>query len=473
MNEKEKLKVLSLFAGIGGIDLGLESTGRFETIQFVEYEPFCQHILRRHWPDVPIWGDVKTFDPDSCGDIDLLCGGYPCQPFSVAGKQKGTEDDRHLWPRMFEIIKHKRPTWVLCENVPGHVNLGLDQVLFDLESEGYSWQTFVLGAVAVDAPHRRQRLFIVANTNNNGHKEGFSETRNQNDDGENTQSERTTNTKVIKRHSNDGNDKETTRVDGAISRSSDGGEAVLTTTEGICSVSEGTDKHQGTNRENNHQENNDRTLVSQGSKRVQLPKYRKLEDNKTLSKSSKIQQGDDNSRKHRMDNETTDVADTQDIGHVLSAHEGKQARRSARCGEGQSEGNSSDVPNTNVEGLEGQRIDRENGEGQKTTDNFDGESSTRDVSEPISKRGCSGQPGTQDAADVGEQPRGKEHGEGSIERGLGGMVDGVPSWLHEPDIPRVTTNQVGRTQRLKALGNAVVPQVIAQIARAIIIEEDR
>ena len=169
MNEKEKLKVLSLFAGIGGIDLGLESTGRFETIQFVEYEPFCQHILRRHWPDAPIWGDVKTFDPDSCGDIDLICGGYPCQPFSVAGKQKGTEDDRHLWPRMFEIIKHKRPTWVLCENVPGHVNLGLDQVLFDLESEGYSWQTFVLGAVAVDAPHRRQRLFIVANTNNTGH----------------------------------------------------------------------------------------------------------------------------------------------------------------------------------------------------------------------------------------------------------------------------------------------------------------
>mgnify|MGYP003145119770 CR=1 FL=1 len=442
MNEKEKLKVLSLFAGIGGIDLGLESTGRFETIQFVEYEPFCQHILRRHWPDVPIWGDVKTFDPDSCGDIDLLCGGYPCQPFSVAGKQKGTEDDRHLWPRMFEIIKHKRPTWVLCENVPGHVNLGLDQVLFDLESEGYSWQTFVLGAVAVDAPHRRQRLFIVANTNNtgdrtsqrrtnqnrqthdegqeeqpqfksgghstdvadtdnNGHKEGFSETRNQNDDGENTQSERTTNTKVIERHSNDGNDKETTRVDGAISRSSDGGEAVLTTTEGICSVSEGTDKHQGTNRENNHQENNDRTLVSQGSKGVQLPKYRKLGDNKTLSKSSKIQQGDDNSRKHRMDNETTDVSDT------------------------------------------------------------------------ISERGCSGQTGNQDAEDVGEQPRGTEHREGSIERRLGGMVDGVPSWLDEPDIPRVTTHQVGRTQRLKALGNAVVPQVIAQIARAIISEEDR
>ena len=453
MNEKEKLKVLSLFAGIGGIDLGLESTGRFETIQFVEYEPFCQHILRRHWPDVPIWGDVKTFDPDSCGDIDLLCGGYPCQPFSVAGKQKGTEDDRHLWPRMFEIIKHKRPTWVLCENVPGHVNLGLDQVLFDLESEGYSWQTFVLGAVAVDAPHRRQRLFIVANTNNNGHKEGFSETRNQNDDGKNTQSERTTNTKIIERHSNDGNDKETTRVDGAISRSSDGGEAVLTTTEGICSVSEGTDKHQGTNRENNHQENNDRTLVSQGSKRVQLPKYRKLEDNKTLSKSSKIQQGDDNSRKHRMDNETTDVANTDNKG--LRTRIGRANAYNEKDGRGRKDNRGRSTRN-----------DERNNIATTKNENLD-------VSDTISKRGCSGQTGNQDAEDVGEQPRGKELGEGSIERGLGGMVDGVPSWLHEPDIPRVTTNQVGRTQRLKALGNAVVPQVIAQIARAIIIEEDR
>jgi len=410
LNEKEKLKVLSLFAGIGGIDLGLESTGRFETIQFVEYEPFCQHILRRHWPDVPIWGDVKTFDPDSCGDIDLLCGGYPCQPFSVAGKQKGTEDDRHLWPRMFEIIKHKRPTWVLCENVPGHVNLGLDQVLFDLESEGYSWQTFVLGAVAVDAPHRRQRLFIVGYSDSVRCKQ-YNETKKE---------------KQIRR-----------------SKTSSFSTSYVANTKSERYGRSSSQRSGEAERELQPQEQEGSTMGSE------------VEGCGGLR------------------GEAEDVANTQDIGHVLSAHEGEQARRSARCGEGQSEGNSTDVPNTNVEGLEGQRIDRENGEGQKTTDNFDGESSTRDVSDTISERGCSGQTGNQDAEDVGEQPRGTEHREGSIERRLGGMVDGVPSWLHEPDIPRVTTNQVGRTQRLKALGNAVVPQVIAQIARAIIIEEDR
>jgi len=374
LNDKEKIKVLSLFAGIGGIDLGLESTGRFETVQFVEYERFCQHILRRHWPDVPIWGDVKTFDPDSCGDIDLICGGYPCQPFSVAGKQKGAEDDRHLWPRMFEIIKHKRPTWVLCENVSGHVNLGLDQVLFDLESEGYSWQTIVLGAVAVDAPHRRQRLFIVANTDSK----------------------------------------------------------------------------------------------ARGNTRGSGEAERKLQPQEQAGSTV----GSEATGCGGLRGEAEDVANTQDIGHVLSAHEGKQSGRSARCGEGQSEGNSKNVPNTNVEGLEGQRIDREIS-GKKTSRKFDEHSSEGDVSDTISERGCSGQTGNQDAEDVGEQPGGTEHGERSIERRLGGMVDGVPTWMDEPDIPRVTTNQVGRTQRLKALGNAVVPQVVAQIARAIIIEQDR
>ena len=421
MNEKEKLKVLSLFAGIGGIDLGLESTGRFETIQFVEFDAFCQHILRRHWPDVPIWGDVKTFDPDSCGDIDLLCGGYPCQPFSVAGKQKGTEDDRHLWPRMFEIIKHKRPTWVLCENVPGHVNLGLDQVLFDLESEGYSWQTFVLGAVAVDAPHRRQRLFIVANTNRNGKK------WNQSKNGQRRR---------VNKSSTDVANTDNTRDRTSQRR----------TEQNRQTHDEGQEK-QPQSKSGGHSTDVANTDSRSGGRR-------RTKQSSGENKHGRLHTTQEEQAKHDIRSETVgcdtirgeaeDVANTQDIGHVLSAHEGEQARRSARCGKG-----------------------------QKTTDNFDGESSTRDVSDTISERGCSGQTGNQDAEDVGEQPRGTEHGERSIERGLGGMVDGVPSWLDEPDIPRVTTNQVGRTQRLKALGNAVVPQVIAHIARAIIIEEDR
>jgi|TARA_R110000823_G_C15867131_1_gene493790 DNA (cytosine-5)-methyltransferase 1 len=383
LNDKEKIKVLSLFAGIGGIDLGLESTGRFETVQFVEYERFCQHILRRHWPDVPIWGDVKTFDPDSCGDIDLICGGYPCQPFSVAGKQKGAEDDRHLWPRMFEIIKHKRPTWVLCENVSGHVNLGLDQVLFDLESEGYSWQTIVLGAVAVDAPHRRQRLFIVANTNNTGDR---------------TSQRRT-------------------------------------------------DQNRQTHDEGQEEQ----------------PQF------KSGGHSTDVANTDNKGLRTRIGGAN---AYNEEDGRARKDNRGRSTRNAERNNITTSKNENLDVPNTNVEGLEGQRIDKEIS-GKKTSRKFDEHSSEGDVSDTISERGCSGQTGNQDAEDVGEQPRGTEHGERSIERRLGGMVDGVPTWMDEPDISRVTTHQVGRTQRLKALGNAVVPQVVAQIARAIIIEQDR
>jgi len=252
----EKIKTLSLFAGIGGIDLGLEATGHFETVQFVEYDPYCQHILKRHWPDVPVWGDVKTFDPDSCGEIDCIVGGYPCQPFSVAGKQKGTQDDRHLWPRMFEIIKHKRPSLILCENVSGHIVLGLDEVLLDLEGEGYSTRAFVISASAVDANHKRERVWIVAYTKR--------------------------------------------------------------------------------------------------------------------------------------------------MGWEQRAEKSKEPKREEP----------SDQSNNSSQGC---RLVQENR---------------------------------------------------SIERRLGGVVDGIPSWLHEPDIPRVTTNQTGRVQRLKMLGNAVVPQVVYQLGLA-------
>ena len=156
----EMLKVVDLFSGIGGFSLGLEAAGAFRTVAFCEQDPFCQAVLRKHWPDVPIYDDVRTIDFE--GDIDIITGGYPCQPFSVAGKQKGAADDRHLWPSMFQIIKHKRPRWVVAENVAGHIAMGLDEVLFDLESEGYTARPVVIPACAVDAPHRRDRVWIVA-----------------------------------------------------------------------------------------------------------------------------------------------------------------------------------------------------------------------------------------------------------------------------------------------------------------------
>jgi len=161
---KDKLKILDLCSGIGGVSLGLESTGKFETVAFVEIDSFCQRVLKKHWPDTPIFDDLKELAYESNGTIpehDLICGGIPCQPFSVAGKQKGKEDDRHLWPFMFEIIKRKKPTFAIVENVGGFVNVALDDVCLDLETEGYATQSFIIPACGVEAPHRRDRIWII------------------------------------------------------------------------------------------------------------------------------------------------------------------------------------------------------------------------------------------------------------------------------------------------------------------------
>ena len=163
-------KHLDLFSGIGGFSLGLEATGEFETVAFCDYEPFCQKVLRKHWEEVPIYGDIKelTYEKlraDGIDKIDIITGGYPCQPFSVAGNKKGEQDPRHLWPEYFRLVKECRPTWVIGENVGGHIKLGLDTVLKDLESEGYSTRTFSISAASIGANHKRERVWIVANSN--------------------------------------------------------------------------------------------------------------------------------------------------------------------------------------------------------------------------------------------------------------------------------------------------------------------
>ena len=133
-------------------------------------------MLAKHWPDVPIEEDVKELASDPRGlvpDCDILTAGYPCQPFSQAGVRRGEEDDRHIWPEIFTIVQAKRPRWCVFENVSGHTNMGLDQVLSDLESVGYTVQPFVVPACAVDAPHRRDRVWIIAaHADSNGEPAG-------------------------------------------------------------------------------------------------------------------------------------------------------------------------------------------------------------------------------------------------------------------------------------------------------------
>lgn len=159
------MRVLSLFSGIGGLDLGLHWAG-FETVGWCEREPFCRRVMEHHWPGLWNHDDITTLDPDDavrgCGGIDLIAGGFPCQPVSTAGKRRGSADARWLWPDMARVIRGVRPAWVLAENVPGLRSLGADDVLGDLEAAGYACWAVVVGAGHVGAAHQRQRVFVVA-----------------------------------------------------------------------------------------------------------------------------------------------------------------------------------------------------------------------------------------------------------------------------------------------------------------------
>lgn len=161
------MKHIDLFSGIGGFALAARWAG-IETVQFVEIDPFCQKVLRKNFPGVPIHDDIKTYEyPTNNTAIDglsypfLLTGGFPCQPFSCAGKRRGKEDDRYLWPEMLRVVSEAKPTWIIGENVAGFINMGLDDCISDMETQGYEVQAFVIPACAVNAPHRRDRVWIV------------------------------------------------------------------------------------------------------------------------------------------------------------------------------------------------------------------------------------------------------------------------------------------------------------------------
>lgn len=178
----------SLFSGIGGLDLGLERAG-WECRWQVEIDEWCRAVLARHWPGVPRWDDAKTFPPDTyrgrltqqserdgeAGSwwpsfrddpkrlaVDLICGGFPCQPVSLAGKRRGQDDERWLWPEFARIVRLLRPRYILVENVPGLLARGMGDVLGDLAASGYDCEWDCIPAAAVGAPHLRYRVFIVA-----------------------------------------------------------------------------------------------------------------------------------------------------------------------------------------------------------------------------------------------------------------------------------------------------------------------
>jgi len=169
------MKHIGLFEGIGGFSLAGRWMG-WETVAWCELDEFCQKVLKYHFPEAEQHGDITTTDfTRYAGQIDVLTGGFPCQPYSSAGKRLGKEDDRHLWPEMLRAIREIQPRWVVGENVRGLTNwnggLVFDEVQADLENEGYEVTPYLLPACAVNAPHRRDRVWFIAYSNKSRNKE--------------------------------------------------------------------------------------------------------------------------------------------------------------------------------------------------------------------------------------------------------------------------------------------------------------
>ena len=171
----ERVNVLDLFSGTGGFSLGLEAAG-MRTVAFCEADPDCRELLAHRWPGIPIYDDIRTLTGDQIerdvGPIDVICGGFPCQPFSSAGKRKGKADDRFLWPEMLRVIREVQPTWVVGENVAGILSMDggvvFEEICASLENEGYAVQSFIIPAISQGAPHRRDRVWIVGYSEHNG-----------------------------------------------------------------------------------------------------------------------------------------------------------------------------------------------------------------------------------------------------------------------------------------------------------------
>jgi len=380
------LRHVDLCSGIGGFSLGFEWAELSTPILFCDTEEWCRKILAKNFPNVPIATDVKELAHDpkrNVPDCDILTAGYPCQPFSVAGRQKGFEDDRHIWPYILRIVAHKRPTWCVFENVHGHIALGLDQVLADLEAEGYSTRTFIVPACGVNAPHRRDRLWIVGNAQHDGSSTAKVGGVNEEDARGSSQGQSQT--------------EQSSRASG---RKDDGSlRQELADPNGIGRGG-GNGTGRGTGERNVQSEKQGRSSLGREAERCGEPRGEDVAYSKGI-----IQDG--------IRGEANQVSDRGDTRLELE-----------RCGQRQfSGGSEQNVADTQSE--------------QSTPDDNGGEQGA--VSEPQQV-----------------QPRGSDSWGG---RGC--------NWEIEPDVGRVAHGIPRRVDRLKGLGNAIVPRIAMNIGLAI------
>jgi DNA-cytosine methyltransferase len=474
------IKILDICSGIGGFSLGLEATGGFDTVAFCEFDDFCCKVLNKHWPNVPIYKDLKEIGNDPARiiqEFDLICGGIPCQPFSLAGKQKGKEDDRHLWPYMYAIVKSKKPTWVIVENVGGFVNVALDDVCLDLETQGYATQSFIIPACSVEAPHRRDRIWILGKYTSEFEKPLVDT------DSIRPHEHKTTEEESSRR----GSETSTTTTSNDVANAQSNGEdGVLRTTE------------------SEHDQGDTRMESSSSSDgRSERGISQDVADPKLVSSDSISDSGSNTKTESEQGQKTGNLdrsSGRQDVPNAssqrLEGHRGEHGLRGTSQEEQTSRSSEEqDVPNPkelrNYEHDNGERTqqDREHRVSQQPRGERGFEGTKQDVAD-TERLGQQGQgelerPGNT-AQDSDGQTGGSNDGrQGSTGQGhtqseLGGVADGIPTRLdghlgfeREPNIPRVATGIPDRVNRLKALGNSIVPQIVYNIGLAILEEEKR
>ena len=316
----KELKILDLFSGVGGFSYAAEKIiGGYKTTQFVEIDPYCQSVLRKNFPNTPIHDDIKTFTAKP-GEFDVFTIGFPCQDLSVAGKQRGINERTRsgLFYESIRLLREVRPRFALFENVRNLLSHEkgetFQEVLFQIAKAGYNAEWSVVSAKDLGACHLRERVWIVAYSNDYGQQRGEYETRNQNVTREDSQVKWSTNTTDVKRSSDNGLVNQESRIDENLSGSSDGGKTSSTNTRGVRELHQGTDNNKGISSQDIYQENNDRTLVSEGQSRIQLSNRRELGRNQTTSEDNQIRHGDDNNRKQRMENQRSNVTNSNSDG---------------------------------------------------------------------------------------------------------------------------------------------------------------
>jgi len=433
------LRHVDLCSGIGGFALGFQWAELSKTIMFCDTEKWCREILAKNFPNVPITNDVKELanDPERLvPDHDILSAGYPCQPFSVAGRQKGEKDDRHIWPYIFRIITCKRPTWCVFENVYGHIALGLDKVLADLESEGYSTRTFIVPACAKDAPHRRDRLWIIA------HSDSKSEPDVSEHEGkrQGKLGERTT---IVGNSEHDGS--LATEIGRSNEENARGSEEGSETTEQSSRAS-GSGHDETLSRPNDVADTTFLGLQEHG-----------------YSKSAKFVEGsqdvaDSESERHRRSS-SEERGDEQRIVFT-SEQEGSSVGSET---EGRSSSHGEDVADSDSDDERSREKPRQS----------EGDTSRERIGD--------GSFDVADSDDEGSQG-GIHRGENSERQSFDGHSGRSRSthrqskqefWTVEPNVGRVAHGIPRRVDRLKGLGNAIVPQISMQIGLAIKKEIER